>query len=97
MPPRSPMRCKLSVVGDQFVYTGEALSAYADPYSNVADDNAHAVSAAEYCHAAGPGHAGTMRLAELRGPANAVLWQLRCGTQPDRAIPAARTASSVTP
>ena len=27
------------------------------------------------CHAAGPGHAGTMRLAEARGPANAVLEQ----------------------
>jgi mono/diheme cytochrome c family protein len=27
------------------------------------------------CHAAGPGHAGTMRLAELRGPANALLEQ----------------------
>jgi mono/diheme cytochrome c family protein len=26
-------------------------------------------------HAAGPGHAGTMRLAELRAPANAVLEQ----------------------
>jgi len=27
------------------------------------------------CHAAGPGHAGTMRLAETRGPAKAVLEQ----------------------
>ncbi len=34
------------IVGDDFVYTGEALAAYADPYSIVADDNAHAASAA---------------------------------------------------
>jgi mono/diheme cytochrome c family protein len=27
------------------------------------------------CHAAGPGHAGTMRLAEIRGPAKAALEQ----------------------
>jgi len=27
------------------------------------------------CHAAGPGHAGTMRLAETRGPSKAVLEQ----------------------
>jgi len=34
------------IVGDRFVYTGEALSGYVDPYSLVADDDAHAASAA---------------------------------------------------
>jgi hypothetical protein len=34
------------VVGKEFVYTGEVLSGYADPYSIVADDDAHAASAA---------------------------------------------------
>lgn len=34
------------------------------------------------CHAAGPGHAGTMRLAETRGAANAVLEQ-RTDLDPD--------------
>ncbi len=34
------------IVGDAFVYTGEALSSYADPYSIVTDDDAHAASAA---------------------------------------------------
>src|SRR5262249_44280972 len=34
------------VVGDEFVYTGETLSGYTDPYSIVADDDAHAPSAA---------------------------------------------------
>jgi len=34
------------VVGDEFVYTGQVLSSYADPYSIVADDDAHAAAAA---------------------------------------------------
>src|SRR5581483_5783961 len=34
------------IVGDAFVYTGEALSSYADPYSIVTGDDAHAASAA---------------------------------------------------
>src|SRR5579859_3445126 len=34
------------IVGDPYIYTGQALSSYADPYSIVSDEGAHAASAA---------------------------------------------------
>jgi mono/diheme cytochrome c family protein len=48
---------------------GSAVAADGPPGKAVFDHNC------AVCHAAGPGHAGTMRLAELRGPSKAVLEQ----------------------
>jgi 4-cresol dehydrogenase (hydroxylating) flavoprotein subunit len=63
------------VVGDEFVYTGEALSTYADPYSIVADDEAHAASAAV-------APASTEQVQAILRAANqheVPLWPVSCG------------------
>lgn len=63
------------VVGDGFVYTGEALSSYADPYSIVADEDAHAASAAV-------APAGTEQVQAIVRAANQYgvpLWPVSCG------------------
>jgi 4-cresol dehydrogenase (hydroxylating) len=63
------------VVGDEFVYTGEALSSYADPYSIVADDDAHAASAAV-------APASTEQVQSIVREANQYgvpLWPVSCG------------------
>src|SRR5580692_17558 len=63
------------VVGDQFVYTGEGLSAYADPYSIVVNDDAHAAGAAV-------APASTEQVQEIVRAANRFgvpLWPVSCG------------------
>jgi len=63
------------IVGDDFVYTGEALSGYADPYSIVADDDTHAASAAVAPASTGQVQA-VVRVASQYG---VPLWPVSCG------------------
>ena len=63
------------IVGNEHVLTGEALASYADPYSIVADDAAHAASAAV-------APASTAQVQEIVRAANQhgmPLWPVSCG------------------
>ena len=63
------------VVGEEYVYTGQALSGYADPYSIVADDEAHAASAA-----VAPANTEQVQdIVRAAGQYGVPLWTVSCG------------------
>ncbi|MCC7461729.1 MAG: cytochrome c [Gammaproteobacteria bacterium] len=65
------MRAPLMIAGAVLAMAGPLRAA--DPADRVAAGKALFDRHCAYCHAAGPGHAGTMRLAEARGADRAVL------------------------
>ena len=64
-----------AIVGKDYVYTGDQLAPYSDPYSLVADDNAHAASAAVAPHTAEQVQAIVQLANQYRLP----LWPVSCG------------------
>jgi mono/diheme cytochrome c family protein len=64
-------RASLLIAGALLALAGPAWTA--DVAAGTAPGKALFASHCAYCHAAGPGHAGTMRLTEARGAAKAVL------------------------